>query len=459
MPKTKKQKTDASPLVLLDSHAIIHRAYHALPDFSSSKGEPTGALYGLSLMLFALIEQFSPTHIAACFDLPKPTYRHEAYKGYKAGRVKTDEALVAQLIKAKALFAAFGIPIYEKEGFEADDMLGTIVEQVKRSVPIVIASGDMDTLQLVDDEHVTVFTLKKGVKDTVVYNEQLVKERYGFDPIYLPDYKGLRGDPSDNIIGVPGIGEKTATILISSYQTVEAIYEALKKDKEAFIKKTGVTERIAGILEANEEEALFSKMLGTIRRDAPITFDIEKARFDPASHSEDIRTLFTELEFRTLIPRLHALLGKGHTVPVPVQVTYDTDEGGLDTKSVPVLGPETPLEKQQIQEAALMLWIIDSTYTSPTWDEIQNYTKQKTIPEAHAALSKKYTIMRHLNQCSPASSVPLWKSLPTWRQWESVLIRTIFMLFQKHMKMNFVISKKKYGNMQALNLILIHQNN
>lgn len=385
MPKTKTAKNAASPLVLLDSHAIIHRAYHALPDFSSSKGEPTGALYGLSLMLFALIEQFSPTHIAACFDLPKPTYRHEAYKGYKAGRVKTDEALIAQLIKAKELFSAFGVPIYEKEGFEADDMLGTIVEQVKRSVPVVIASGDMDTLQLVDEDYVTVFTLKKGVKDTVVYNDRSVRERYGFDPEYLPDYKGLRGDPSDNIIGVPGIGEKTATTLISKYKTIEALFTALKKDKEAFIRDSGVTPRIAGILEAHEEEALFSKMLGTIRRDAPITFDIDGARFRPEEHSEAIKALFTELEFRSLIPKAHSVFGRNAALPVPVQVAYDEElvqpQGNGE--------PQSPHEEMLLKEAGIMLWIIDSTFTTPTWDEIRTYTKKQTITEAHAALQEK----------------------------------------------------------------------
>src|SRR3989344_5348752 len=145
-------------LVLIDAHAILHRAYHALPEFSNSRGEPTGGLYGLAAMLIKIISTFKPDYIAAAYDLPKATFRHEAYKDYKAGRPKADEALVSQMIRSRQIFEVFGIPIYDKEGFEADDILGTIVDQVKgqRSkvkggeAAVIIASGDMDTLQLVD---------------------------------------------------------------------------------------------------------------------------------------------------------------------------------------------------------------------------------------------------------------------------------------------------------------------
>mgnify|MGYP001583354121 FL=1 len=194
-------------IILLDAHAIIHRAYHALPEFSSTKGEPTGALYGLVAMLLKIIKDLKPDYIAACFDLPEPTFRHEAYEAYKAGRAKTESNLVAQLIRARDVFTAFGIPSYELAGFEADDLLGTIVEKLKKdkNTHIIIASGDMDTMQLVDDKKVQVFTLKKGINDTIIYDEDAVIARFGFAPKFMPDYKGLRGDPSDNIIVVPGI--------------------------------------------------------------------------------------------------------------------------------------------------------------------------------------------------------------------------------------------------------------
>jgi DNA polymerase I len=207
------KNTSSKTLVLLDSHAIIHRAYHALPEFLSSAGEPTGALYGLSSMLMKIISDLKPDYIVACYDLPGKTFRHETYEAYKAGRAKADDALIAQLIKSRAIFEAFNIPIYDCPGFEADDVIGTIVSKLKKdkNVNIIIASGDMDTMQLVDDKKVQVYTLKKGINDTILYDEEKVVARFGFGPALLPDYKGLRGDPSDNIKGIKGIGEKTAT--------------------------------------------------------------------------------------------------------------------------------------------------------------------------------------------------------------------------------------------------------
>ncbi|MFA6969437.1 MAG: 5'-3' exonuclease H3TH domain-containing protein, partial [Candidatus Paceibacterota bacterium] len=206
-------------IVLLDTHAIIHRAYHALPDFTGPTGAPTGALYGLVTMLLKIIADLKPDYIAACYDLPKPTIRHEAYADYKGTRVKTDDALALQLGESHKVFEAFSIPMYSKEGFEADDLLGTIAHELKgeKEVDVIIASGDMDTLQLVDDKRVCVYTLKKGINDTILYDEKAVVERFGFLPALIPDWKGLRGDPSDNIKGVPGIGEKTATELITGF--------------------------------------------------------------------------------------------------------------------------------------------------------------------------------------------------------------------------------------------------
>jgi DNA polymerase-1 len=232
-------------LVLLDAHAIIHRAYHALPDFATSSGEPTGALYGLVLMILKIATDLKPDYIVACYDLPKPTYRHEVYEGYKAGRAKTDDDLVMQLEKSKQICEVLNIPMYSLEGFEADDMLGTIVEKLKIEnsklkipIDIVIASGDMDTMQLVSDGNkknpsasgsVKVYTLKKGIKETILYDEKAVMERFGFEPKLLIDFKGLRGDPSDNIVGIAGVGEKSATDLIKNFGTIENIYKNLKR--------------------------------------------------------------------------------------------------------------------------------------------------------------------------------------------------------------------------------------
>ena len=223
----KSAKDFKKKLVLLDAHAIIHRAYHALPaDFVSSKGEPTGALYGLSAMLLKIINDLKPDYLIACYDLPKPTHRHEAYKEYKAGRVKAEPELISQLKRSRDVFEAFSIPIYDKEGFEADDIIGTLVEKLKddKDADIIIASGDMDTLQLVSDQ-AKIYTLRKGISDIVIYDVAAVKERFGFGPEKMVDYKALRGDASDNIPGVPGIGETTATDLILKFGSLENIYK------------------------------------------------------------------------------------------------------------------------------------------------------------------------------------------------------------------------------------------
>ncbi|MCX6756998.1 MAG: DNA polymerase I, partial [Candidatus Nomurabacteria bacterium] len=183
------KKSALKTVVLLDSHAILHRGYHAMAGFATREGRPTGALYGFITMVLKIYEEIKPDYVAACFDLPKPTFRHVSYDGYKAGRTKSDDALIEQIIESYKLCDALAIPYYKCEGFEADDLLGTIAEQIKKdkNYRVVIASGDMDTLQLVDGEKVTVFTLKKG-NEGVFYTEKKVFERFGFGPEHIPDY-------------------------------------------------------------------------------------------------------------------------------------------------------------------------------------------------------------------------------------------------------------------------------
>ena len=228
-------KVEAKRLVLFDAHAIVHRAYHALPEFSTKQGEPTGGLYGLSTMLLRAIAEFTPDYMAACYDLPGPTFRHKEYKAYKAGRAKADDELKQQLGRSRNIFTAFHIPIYDAPGFEADDMLGTIVEQTKKEkdLEVLIVTGDMDTLQLVSGKRVRVYTLKKGINDTVVYDEKGVNDRFGFGPELLPDYKGLRGDPSDNIVGIAGI-----SLVVGGVGIMNAMFTAvLERTREIGVMK------------------------------------------------------------------------------------------------------------------------------------------------------------------------------------------------------------------------------
>src|SRR3989338_1364153 len=360
-------------LVLLDTHAILHRAYHALPEFTSQKGEPTGALYGLSAMLLKLINDLKPDYLIASYDLPGPTFRHEAYEGYKAKRPKTESDLVEQIERSRDILKAFSIPLYEKAGFEADDIIGTIVEQLKEkyksgAIEIVIASGDTDTLQLVQDKSVQVYTLKKGLNDTILYDEEAVKKRFGFSPELLPDFKGLKGDPSDNIIGISGIGEKTATDLIQSFGTVENMYALLKKSPAAF-KKKKIKERVIKLLEEGEEEALFSKTLASILRDVPITFVLPDKPWKESFAARDVEELFRELSFRTLYDRVKKL--------------YGTE----DASSVPKISE--PVEDSDAAERVrIAFWLLNSSNTNPTLDEALRATGTASLAETEKTLLK-----------------------------------------------------------------------
>ncbi len=290
-------------LVLLDSHAILHRAFHALPSFTSPSGEPTGALYGFTAFLLKTIRELKPDYLVACYDLAEPTFRHIAYEQYKAKRPKMDNDLIPQINRSRDILKVFNIPVYDSPGFEADDILGSIVEQVKFKIKIIIASGDLDTLQLVKDEEVVVYTLSKGIKETVIYDEKKIYERFGFGPELVTDFKALKGDPSDNIIGVRGIGEKTAIELIKNFGSIENLYNVLKKSPEK-LKEAGIKERIIKLLEEGEEEALFSKTLAEIRRDVPIKFSLEESRWREFFDAEKVKHLFNELGFKSLIDRL-----------------------------------------------------------------------------------------------------------------------------------------------------------
>lgn len=395
MKKEKEQKNN-SKLVLLDAHAIIHRAYHALPDFATSRGEPTGALYGLVLMILKIATDLKPDYIVACYDLPKPTYRHEVYEGYKAGRAKTDGELSLQLEKSKNICEVLNIPIYSKEGFEADDMLGTITEKMRDSgIDIIIASGDMDTMQLVDDGNekrgsVKVYTLKKGIKDTILYDEKAVKERYGFKPELLVDFKGLRGDPSDNIIGIKGIGEKSASDLIKNFGTIENIYKVLKKDPKK-LEDVGTRKGIIELLKNGEEEAKFSKMLATIRRDAPIDFHLPQKKWQDNLDLKKAEALFGELEFRTMGARLKNVIENKKTTREKsddsVSVLGHKDKA-LETESsdfsshslVPKGNSED--EIKNIEETLVALWVVDSNITNPKPEDLFRFAGTENFEEA-----------------------------------------------------------------------------
>ncbi len=288
-------------LVIIDGNAIIHRAYHALPPMTTKEGVIVNAAYGFTSMLFKVINDVKPEYLAVTFDMAGGSKaRLEAFADYKATRVKADQALYDQIPLTHRVVEALNIPIFEKQGFEADDVIGTIARAVEKKdgVEVYVVTGDMDTLQLVDD-HIKVYTLKKGISDIIIYDTAEVHKRYGFGPERVVDYKAIRGDASDNIPGVPGIGEKGATDLIQKVGSLEMIYEKIDSLKELGFKDGLIAKLIAG-----KESAFMSKDLATIDCSVPeVDFSLEKTRIKPFDR-EKVVELFRRLEFFSLIKRL-----------------------------------------------------------------------------------------------------------------------------------------------------------
>ncbi|MEI6144096.1 MAG: 5'-3' exonuclease H3TH domain-containing protein [Candidatus Berkelbacteria bacterium] len=299
-------------LVLIDGNAIIHRAYHALPKtMSNRRGEQTNAVYGFTTTIIKVLEDLKPKYLACSFDLAGPTFRHEAFTDYKATRVKADQDLYDQIPRVKEIVTTMQIPIYEKEGFEADDCLGTIVEKLKNSdVEIYIVSGDKDIYQLINGK-VYVYSLRKGLSQMQVVDHETIQKEYNLDPLDFVDLKALAGDASDNIPGVPGIGIKTATDLIQRFDTLNELYEAIdqnakckdQNDNEK-CKIEGIKPRIFNLLIENKDQAFLSQHLATIHRDVPINFDLEKCRWGEYD-KDKLKSLFEELGFASLLRRFN----------------------------------------------------------------------------------------------------------------------------------------------------------
>lgn len=299
MTKEKKR------LIVIDSNSIIHRAFHALPPLTTKKGELINAVYGFLLVFLKSLREFQPDYIAAVFDLPGPTFRHEKFKEYKATRPPTAEGICQQLPKVKEILKAFNVSIFEKQGFEADDIIATISDSVSKQqtaaeLETIILSGDSDTLQLVD-KNTKVYFLRKGVKDTVLYDESKILEKYqGLTPEKLVSFKALKGDSSDNIPGIKGIGEKTAIDLILRFGSLENLYKEIEENSE---KTKNIPQRIKDILIKDKERAFLSKELSQAERSAPIDFDLDKC-FWQKLDKENAREIFEKFEFYSLIKRL-----------------------------------------------------------------------------------------------------------------------------------------------------------
>jgi DNA polymerase-1 len=344
-------------LVLFDGNALIHRAFHALPPLTVSKtGEMVGAIYGFALMLLKVINELKPTHYAIAFDMKGPTFRHKLFDQYKAQRPPTPHELIGQLGRVRQLVEAFHIPIFELEGYEGDDLLGTLSQQASdRDIDTIIVTGDADTMQLVSPR-VRVLYPKPGrsFSNTMLYDEEAVSQKYGVKPEHIADLKGLVGDPSDNIPGVRGIGEKTAVKLIQQFGSIEQIYEHIDEV---------MPPKLQALLKESEAIARQSKELATIVTQMPVSLNPDDCRVSQYDRNK-VTELLRELEFVSLLPKLPQIETEGavsveakppqgdyriiNTTPALDELldrlsaaktfAFDTETTGLDPMSAQLVG-------------------------------------------------------------------------------------------------------------------------
>jgi len=287
-------------LVVIDTYALVHRAYHALPPLVSPEGILVNGVYGFMLFFLKMLNDLQPDYIIAAFDMAVPTFRHKEYKEYKAKRIKMPDNFYEQIQIVKNLLEASNIPILEKEGYEADDIIGSITEKLKdKNIQIFIVTGDLDTLQLINDK-VFVYTLRRGIQDSIIYDKEKVFERFQLEPEQLIDWKALKGDPSDNVPGVPSVGEKTASGLIKEFKTLDNLYKNIKQEG-----KIKVSPRILEKLKNFEDQAYFSRHLVIIQKDLKLKFNLEEAKFDSLP-KDKLVSLLNKLGFQSLIPRIFA---------------------------------------------------------------------------------------------------------------------------------------------------------
>lgn len=280
-----------SKLVLVDGHALFHRAFHAMPPLTTSKGELVNAVFGFTSMLLRVLGDIKPEYAVVAFDTKAPTFRHTEYTAYKAHRISAPEEMHQQLPRVKEVVDALNIPIFVLEGYEADDIIGTLAKQAV-DLEVDIVTGDRDALQLVNN-HIKTYMPGKSLSDIQIYDGKKFEEKYGFKPIQLIDFKALVGDVSDNIPGVTGIGEVTATKLIQEFGSVEEIYKNIDK----------IPEKISKKLAEGVESAVLSKKLATIDTAVPIRLDLNKCILSDYDHKK-VSNLFEELEFKSLLKRL-----------------------------------------------------------------------------------------------------------------------------------------------------------
>src|ERR1700719_3927145 len=376
-------------LLLVDGHNLVYRAFHAMPALSNSRGEMTNAAYGFTSMLFKALNDTTPTYAIAAFDPPGPTFRHEIFKEYKAQRLRAPDELRAQFPWAREVVEALGIPVIEVPTFEADDVIGTLAQKAEAAgLDVIILTGDLDVLQLVT-EHIRVFASRRGISETIIYDIDKVRERYGFEPPLVVDFKALQGDPSDNIPGVPGIGEKTAMALVREYGPLERVLEAVPSMPPG---------RVRRALEEHIEQARLSKWTATIVTDVDVDLPLDEARLFHYDETA-VRELFDRLEFRSLLPRLPGRTLDEDVPPAsPGSTTEAIPVGDLTTPSTDVVvvvdahQAEDAVERIRAAGSVAVRTVVDGNprtgdligvALSPTGDDIAYY-----VPVWHAGLER-----------------------------------------------------------------------
>lgn len=313
-------------LILVDGNAIVHRAYHALPPLSAKEGQLTNAVYGFFSMILKIKADLRPEFLIVCFDRPKPTFRKELYVGYQAHREGMDEDLVPQLNFVREGLQKAKVPIFEVDGYEADDLIGTLsvqaVDQREEDVQVIILSGDRDLLQLVNHK-VKMLAPVVGMSKMTLYDSHGVEEKYGLRPEQMVDYKALRGDPSDNYPGVPGVGQKTASELLQKYGSLECVYEHLGE----------LPERLAQKLAEGAESAGLAKKLAAIVLDAPVRLNLKKADVNKIDQKA-LKEFFKDHGFRSLLERLE----KGEKIDHKLEESKKNEEKKEEDKKNEQLG-------------------------------------------------------------------------------------------------------------------------
>ncbi len=389
-------------LLLIDANALIHRSFHALPPLTTKDGRPGGAIYGLSNILIKILSGTNshnktnplnpplqggrgrPDYVAAFFDRPEPTFRKEMYAEYKAQRPKAPDELISQIIEAHNLFKIFGVKTFEMPGFEADDLIGTAAIKFAKEpdLKIIILTGDMDTLQLIHDEKIVVETLKKGISETIIYGETAVKQRYGISPDQMTDYKGLVGDPSDNIPGVKGVGPKTAATIIQKYGSLEEFFQTA--EKRGIETLNNAEKNVA----QNKDIALFSKKLATIDTNAPLEIkNISELEYAGAD-VEKITGYFEEMGFQSLVKR----------------ITSDTDKHGFKKR----------IDADRKHDSSKYLRMTPSSHPE-LGEGSQSQTRQQSIFE-HSGLTEagQKTISKKIIDEIETPLTPILKEMENW---------------------------------------------